>query len=145
MGAGRGSDGGWGGGNDGMNHEGHEEHEAYEEVAGLPHRWDVSPREAVEVQRRLRGELIRAPPPAAPRYVAGADVSFDRRSPVLHAALVVCRLPGLEVVDRVGAAVEVRFPYVPGLLSFRELPALLAAWEKLSIRPDVLKRIPCQA
>jgi deoxyribonuclease V len=70
--------------------------------------------------------------------VGGTDLSFDRRSDVAFAGIVLLTLPGLEVVERCGVRTRTRFPYVPGLLSFRETPPLLAAWERLSTRPDVL-------
>jgi deoxyribonuclease V len=98
----------------------------------------VTPREAVAIQEELRARVVEAPLPPRPRFVGGADISFARRSPVLHAGIVVCRLPGLEVVDRAGVVAEATFPYVPGLLSFREVPPLLAAFERLAVRPDVL-------
>jgi deoxyribonuclease V len=104
----------------------------------LSHDWDVAPREAVRIQDRLREKLREEPLPARPELVAGGDVSFNRRSTRLFAGIVVCRLPGLAVVDRAGTDLDVDFPYVPGLLSFREVPALRAAWTSLSVRPDVL-------
>ncbi len=64
------------------------------------------------------------------------DVSYDRRSPVLFAALVVLRLPDLTCIDAIQVEAEAAFPYVPGLLSFRECPAGLQAWERLRTRPD---------
>jgi deoxyribonuclease V len=66
------------------------------------------------------------------------DVSYDKRSPWLFAAVVVIRLPGFHVVETAGVRAQARFPYVPGLLSFRESPAGLEAWEKLRTRPDCL-------
>lgn len=70
------------------------------------------------------------------RTVAGLDVSFDRGDDTLYAGIVVVRLPDLETVAEAGIVARARFPYVPGLLSFRELPALLQAWEKLPAEPD---------
>jgi deoxyribonuclease V len=102
------------------------------------HGWDLTPREAARLQERLRDRVVEAPLPRRPGLVAGADVSYARGSPLLWAGIVVCRLPDLEVVDRAGASFEGSFPYVPGLLSFRELPPLLLAWSRLSTRPDVL-------
>ncbi len=105
------------------------------------HRWRVSVAEAAEVQVRLRGRISRAPPAAfRPGVVAGADVSFDRPRgrTRAHAAVVCLRLPDLAVLEEAGAEVEVTFPYVPGYLSFREIPALAAAWRRLRTRPDLL-------
>ncbi len=70
--------------------------------------------------------------------VGGADVSYERRGKWLHAAVVVLRMGTWEVVDRSGIIAEARFPYVPGLLSFREAPAVIEAFGKLKVHPDVL-------
>jgi deoxyribonuclease V len=72
------------------------------------------------------------------RLVAGADVSFDRHAPTLFAAVAVLDARTLAVVETACAEVPARFPYVPGYLSFRELPALLAAFSKLSSAPDLV-------
>jgi deoxyribonuclease V len=82
----------------------------------------------------VREEPLRGPL----RLVAGADASWDRGSPVLFAAVVVLALPGLEAVESVGVRARARFPYVPGYLSFRELPAVLAAFARLRSTPDLI-------
>jgi deoxyribonuclease V len=102
------------------------------------HAWDLSPTEAVAVQKQLRDRVVLRSLPEDVRIVAGADVSFDKYSEVIHAGFVVLRLPDLEVVETVGVTTRTRFPYVPGLLSFRETPALIEAWERVSVRPDVV-------
>src|SRR5215217_3417918 len=103
------------------------------------HSMDVTPREAVEIQRRLRERLVTQPPPGfAPRMVAGADMCMDKGSDRGFAAIVVIDLTTMETVDEARAEVTLGFPYVPGLLSFRELPAVAEAWERLRVRPDVL-------
>jgi len=66
------------------------------------------------------------------------DVSYDRHSPWIFAAMVVLRLPTFEVADQAVVRTRATFPYVPGLLSFRESPAGLAAWERVRTRPDCL-------
>src|SRR5262249_15249737 len=90
-------------------------------------------------QNRLRGE-VRVEPLDLERIqtVAGADISFDRGTDVAYAGFVVLRLPALDQVERAGVRTEATFPYVPGLLFFRETPALLEAWEQLRERPDAL-------
>lgn len=99
------------------------------------HAWDVSPREAIQIQRDLAA-CVREEPLAGPvETVAGVDVSV--RGDRAQAAIVVLKLPELEVVDRSLWQCDVPFPYVPGLLSFREMPAILPALERLSIWPDV--------
>lgn len=104
----------------------------------LPH-WEMTVAEARAVQERMRTELTLSPPPGfAPRYVAGADVSMERFRHYGFAAVVVLDAETLEVVDAAGAEGALRFPYVPGYLSFRELPPLQAAWERLTVRPDLV-------
>jgi len=94
--------------------------------------------EARERQLELRERLIfQTPTDFRPRRVAGADVAFDKARDLAFAAVVVIDLDGMETIDSAGAAVPIAFPYVPGYLSFRELPALEAAWEKLKQAPDV--------
>lgn len=101
--------------------------------------WQVSPAEARRLQERLREQLVLRPPPDfRPRLVAGADVSMARGSARGYAGIAVLEAATLAPVEEAAAAVELRFPYVPGLLSFRELPAVAAAWERLERRPDVL-------
>jgi deoxyribonuclease V len=103
-----------------------------------PHHWDVSPTEAVEIQQRLRLQLDLHSEPERIETVAGIDVSYDKGSDVLFAAIVVMRVAGLQVIDTAGSSAVVPFPYIPGLLSFRECPAVLRAWEKLKVKPDCL-------
>lgn len=99
------------------------------------HPWDVSTGEAKRIQKRLAPEVRREPLPQAPQTVAGVDVSI--RGDLAQAAISVLRLPGLDVVAEAVHRCEVPFPYVPGLLSFREMPALLPALEKLDAAPDL--------
>jgi deoxyribonuclease V len=102
------------------------------------HSWDVAPREAVAIQQRLRGRVRPDGALGAVRHVAGADISCERHSPLAWAGVVVLGVPGLEEVERVWAEGELAFPYVPGLLSFREGPLLLEAFRKLRTEPDVV-------
>lgn len=108
------------------------------ETVNQLHSWDVTPSEAVALQRQLRECVVLRPLPDNVELVAGADVSFNKFSDDIYAGIVVLRLPQLEVVARSGVVTTTKFPYVPGLLSFREAPPLLEAWEKLEVRPDVL-------
>lgn len=95
--------------------------------------------EAIELQLRLR-EQVREEPldVGAVRLVAGTDVSFGRSGAEAWAGIVVLRLPEMQVVQEVVVRTTVRFPYVPGLLSFRESPPLLEAWEQLHVPPQVV-------
>jgi deoxyribonuclease V len=104
-----------------------------------PHPWSVTPAEARDIQRELRARLVPHPPADfAPRLVAGADMSIEPNTNLGYAGIVVIDAETMETVDRSVADVEIDFPYIPGLLSFREIPPLLAAWEKLAVRPDVV-------
>ncbi|MFP4058844.1 MAG: endonuclease V, partial [Candidatus Brocadiia bacterium] len=102
------------------------------------HPWNVTPKEAARIQRRLRDRLVLDDDSGTVRLVAGADIALDRREKRGFAAVVVYALPGLEEVERATAACPLAFPYVPGLLAFREGPVLLAAFERLHCRPDLL-------
>lgn len=102
------------------------------------HRWDLSTSEARALQIELAGQVDTTRPLGGWETVAAADVSFDKFAPELYAAVVVCRAKTFEVIERVGAAGPATFPYVPGLLSFREAPALIEAFRKLKTRPDVV-------
>ncbi len=102
------------------------------------HSWDLTPQEAIQVQQQLRW-LVRSTPLSGPVHtIAGADISYNKFSDVLYSAIVVLSLPDLRIVDQVGVVSTAKFPYIPGLLSFREIPSLLEAWEKLTVRPDVI-------
>src|ERR687895_124531 len=102
------------------------------------HEWSLTPREAVELQKRLRERVRVVPLKKKIETVAGADISFNKFDPVVYAGIVVLRLPSLEVVEEVGVVSETKFPYVPGLLSFRETPSVLEAWAKLKTEPDAV-------
>jgi len=106
--------------------------------AKVLHRWDVTPGEAREIQNRLRGRVELADRLGRVRSVAGADVALDLRRGRAIAGVVVFRFPELEEIERVTVSRPLTFPYVPGLLSFREAPALLAAFERLRHAPDVI-------
>jgi deoxyribonuclease V len=104
------------------------------------HPWDVTPREAVKIQGTLREKLsvgehwhFRRL-----RYVAGADISYTRGDERFFAAVVILEWPSMRTVEEATHAENVAFPYVPGLLSFREGPPLLKAFEKLRRLPDVV-------
>jgi deoxyribonuclease V len=104
----------------------------------IRHSWNLTPRAAIALQHRLRSKVIRTGRPQQVRHVAGTDVGFERGGGVTRAAVAVLSFPALELVDHAIVRQPTRFPYVPGLLSFRELPALLAAFDRLRIRPDLL-------
>ena len=100
---------------------------------------DLTPRQAKALQEQLRGQLVIEPLDVPTiELVAGADLSMNLYSSQVFAGFVVLRADTLEVVDQSVVETEARFPYIPGLLSFREIPALLEAWELLSTRPQAL-------
>jgi deoxyribonuclease V len=102
------------------------------------HSWDLDPKEARALQESLAGRVDVSSPLGAWETVAAADVSYNKFSPWLYAAVVVARAWPFEVIERVGVVAEAKFPYVPGLLSFREAPAVLEAFAKIRTRPDVV-------
>lgn len=98
--------------------------------------WNLTPREAIQLQKQLTDRVIEEDQLGTVNTVAGADLAFDGET--AFAGVVVLRLPGLEEVERCFVRRTLRFPYVPGLLSFRECPALLAAFERLRTEPDLI-------
>ncbi len=99
----------------------------------------ISTADARALQLRLRERLVlRAPAELRARFVAGADISMRRFGKIGYGGIVVLELPRLEPVAEASAAVPLSFPYVPGLLSFRELPVLEPVWSALEVRPDVV-------
>jgi deoxyribonuclease V len=107
-------------------------------VPRAPHRWSVTPKQASAIQRRLASLVRQTPLGAMPRFVAGLDAAFSRDDRHCLAAAVVWDMREQAVVEQEVAVRPLTFPYVPGLLSFREGPALLAALRKLGTAPDVL-------
>jgi deoxyribonuclease V len=102
------------------------------------HPWNLSPAEAIALQRELRPHLILEDRLGPVRRVAGVDVGFEAGGTVTRAAVAVLRYPELDVLETAIARRPTTFPYVPGLLSFRELPAVLEALEQLREPPDLL-------
>jgi deoxyribonuclease V len=102
------------------------------------HPWNLSPTEAVALQKSMKDRVQIQPLDREIRTVAGTDISFDRGSETVYAGIVVVSLPDLEVVERSVVRSLCRFPYIPGLLSFREIPSLLEAWSRLKTEPDAV-------
>jgi len=101
-------------------------------------RWNLTPREAMRLQESLRERVELNDRFGDIHYVAGADMAFDPATEVAFSGVIVYRFPGLEEVERRMARRKLRFPYVPGLLSFRECPVLLAAFARLETEPDLI-------
>lgn len=102
------------------------------------HSWELSPREAIALQRRLQAKIVTGDRLGPVRHVAGTDVGFENAGRVTRAAVAVLTFPALELADWAVIRQPTRFPYVPGLLSFREIPALLVALSRLRVRPDLV-------
>ena len=107
------------------------------------HPWDLTPTEAIALQRELAPRVVREGDPGDVRLVAAADVAYVERAPAwaastARAAVVVMSYPALEVVEHHVVQAPVTFPYVPGLLSFREIPALALALERVQSEPGLL-------
>ncbi len=108
------------------------------DVPRTPHRWSVTPKQASAIQRRLASLVRQVSLAGAPRVVAGLDAAFTPDDRRCLAAVVVWDLRERRVVEQRVAVRRLTFPYVPGLLSFREGPAVLAALRRLRTPPDVL-------
>jgi deoxyribonuclease V len=102
------------------------------------HSWEVTAAEAAEIQNQLRSEVVLSDDFGPVRTVAGVDAGFEDDGNTTRAAVVVLGFPDLEVRERALARRPTTFPYIPGFLSFREIPAVLAALEQLTIIPDLL-------
>jgi deoxyribonuclease V len=102
------------------------------------HAWDVTPDQAIAIQTRLRHEVIVEDRFGPIHFVAGVDVSYKRSDNLSRAVVVVLRFPDLQPVDQALYEHPTTFPYIPGLLSFREAYAVLKALESLSTPPDLV-------
>ena len=102
------------------------------------HDWQVSPAQALDIQRRLAAQVSGRSAVTTPRFIAGVDISATNAQGIATGAAVVLEYPGMRVVETEVAQGKPDFPYVPGLLSFREAPLTLAACEKLTITPDLI-------
>lgn len=104
----------------------------------LIHKWSVTPDEARRIQRCLATEISLEDDYATIQYVAGVDVGFEAKGRITRAAIVVLDLVSGAQCEAVLVRRQTQFPYIPGLLSFRELPAILEAFELLSATPDMV-------
>lgn len=98
----------------------------------------VSPREAVDQQKILAQRVDLSPLRERPSLIGGCDISYNRFSSQCFSAIVVLDYESMQLVASSSVVGEMTFPYVPGLLSYRELPSLMKCWEQLKIKPDVL-------
>ncbi len=112
--------------------------ETHPQAPHFTHAWDLTPSEARALQERLRDQVVRRDTLGALHTVAGTDVGFDQSGRITRAAVAVLDYPGLNLTEQTIAQCPTRFPYIPGLLSFREIPALLDALAQLHQPPDLL-------
>lgn len=102
------------------------------------HPWDLSPAQAIGLQKELAQQVVLEDQWAEIDTVAGVDCGFEENGAITRAAIAVLDFHSLQVRERALAKTPTRFPYVPGLLSFREIPAILLALQKLATPPDLL-------
>ncbi len=102
------------------------------------HTWNLTPQEAIALQKQLATQIEITHYAPVVRYIGGADISFNRGSDEVFAGIVVLDFSSLAIVEQRVVRTQANFPYIPGLLSFRELPPLLEVWEQLTLKPDVL-------
>lgn len=102
------------------------------------HPWHIPPNEAIRIQLELAGRVLKEGIEGPVRYIAGTDISVSRATGIARAAVVLLSYPDLRVIEIQSAEQQADFPYVPGLLSFREAPVIIEACEKLVHTPDLI-------
>lgn len=103
------------------------------------HDWNLTPSEAIQLQKQLSFEVVAQDEFTEPiKTVAGIDLGYDVKTDKSRAVVVVLRFPELELIETSEAILPIQFPYVPGLLSFRETPVAVKALEKLENAPDLI-------
>jgi len=108
------------------------------EVDSLRGVWPSTYRDGVALQERLRARVVIGPLSREVRIVGGVDAAFGKGEGRIYAAVVIFSYPDMEPIEEATASSDVLFPYIPGLLSFREGPAIIDAYRKLSTKPDLL-------
>ncbi|HEY9727538.1 MAG TPA: deoxyribonuclease V [Chroococcales cyanobacterium] len=102
------------------------------------HEWPLTAEEAIAIQNQLQPEVITEDRLGEVRYVAGVDMGFEEEGTVSRAAVAVLSFPDLQLQETALARRPTTFPYIPGFLSFREIPAVIDALEKVSLTPDLI-------
>ncbi|MDD5063567.1 MAG: deoxyribonuclease V [Phycisphaerae bacterium] len=100
------------------------------------HNWNLSYPQAIALQKSLSGKVQRIELRKQPKTIAGIDCAFSGDKKKIFACVVLLKLPDFELIETAGAVQKLTFPYIPGLLSFREAPACIAAVKKLKHQPD---------
>ena len=101
------------------------------------HRWNLSYQQAIALQKQLADKLLFTPLKKPPKLIAGLDCAFSKDKQKIAAVALILQLPDFKLVETVTTVKKVTFPYIPGLLSFREAPVCIAAVEKLKKIPDL--------
>lgn len=104
----------------------------------IQHRWNLNEMEAIELQRKLSKKVITEDSLDPVHHVAGVDVAYSKNNDTLSAAIVVLESDSLKIVESVVIEDTVQFPYIPGLFSFRELPPIINAFEKIKTTPQLI-------
>ncbi len=104
----------------------------------LLHSWNVTVKEAILIQEALKDKIVLKKDFTKVETIGGGDIAYSRKENRLFGAIAVLSFPNMEVLDMTTVEGEVPFPYIPGLLSFREGPILIKTFERLKIRPDVM-------
>lgn len=102
------------------------------------HSWTLSVEEATAIQNQLSGEIITSDQLSEVNYVAGVDVGFEENYAISRAAVAVLSFPELQLIEQAIARRPTTFPYIPGFLSFREVPVVLDALSQIKITPDLI-------
>ncbi len=102
------------------------------------HSWNVSVQEATQIQETLKGRIILKKTFSKVTTIGGGDAAYSRNGNLLFGAITVLSFPEMEIIDTATADGKALFPYIPGLLSFREGPILIKAFHKLRWKPDVM-------
>jgi len=102
------------------------------------HDWRVNTKKARELQEQLREKIIFKPLKKNIKIVAGCDVSFAKKSNEIYAGVVIMQLPGMQVIEKKFKKGITGFPYIPGFLSFREIPVLAKVFQKIECHPELI-------
>lgn len=100
------------------------------------HSWDLSPSEAIALQKKLSAHIIIAGRPSKLTLIAGVDIAFDKSANLGFCGILIFRYPSLEIIEERFGCDHLTFPYVPGLLSFREAPLILKLFETIRNTPN---------
>ena len=102
------------------------------------HSWNLSSQEAGKLQEELRKKIVLKKGFSKIKRIAGADISFSQKSNRAYSAVIIFSFPELEILEEQHTIGNLSFPYIPGLLTFREGPLLIEAFKKIKIEPDVI-------